>query len=158
MSAFMPMRGRRSQLMGTSPDSLAEAWVDREPVDGDGLAALAGRMTSAAPASHLIVVPPMMIPNRFLMQHIQHRQRPAMPVVPSLSGNGDGGEQQLMEAKPRRAFHPMRGKKSWPPASDLQLGLDQLVELATAGSNAGDSGDSGIGTEWTGDEALLVQN
>lgn len=111
------MRGRRAGPQGDAPSDWA--WPDRENDDGQfGSILHLARQHWPNPNANLQQQQQALvgIPNRFALQHLEHqRQR----LLGDQQQSPDEGEDQLMEAKPRRAFHPMRGKKS--PAEWFQF-------------------------------------
>lgn len=133
MSAFMPMRGRKDgrdgpQFEGAEGGELLLAGPYRE-ADGDSsIMRLVSASLAAEPALRWVGGPnPRQFASQLAARHLQVGPRfglasapaPENSESPMIFGPSESGV--LMQAKPRRAFHPMRGKKSRPGAESGDL-------------------------------------
>lgn len=145
MSAFMPMRGRKDgrdvqqqlrrqqdqQQLATfgSADGgeLLLAGPYQEAEGESSIVRLVGASLNSEPNNWFATGTPA--PRQFTNQ-LRHMlvsggggQRAFVPgsVVLGSMQSGD-----LMQAKPRRAFHPMRGKKSLPISSSFEIASDEI--------------------------------
>lgn len=129
MSAFVPMRGRKDgrdeQLASETNNELPGYLVPLRESDGADASIL--RLVGTLPAPnglgagqiHWTGAPPQFA-NQFAAQHLlaiaanMARNAPPRPLVGGEQevGGGEPAPSSIMEAKLRRAFHPMRGKKS----------------------------------------------
>lgn len=155
MSAFMPMRGRKDgrddlqqQQFVEEQRALQQLLANQRVSNGDAsimrlvsAAQLASGNDQALDAEQLSWARPLPTPapRQFLARHLkQHFQQQQQQPAAAEAEAGEGGESLFglgapaqparMQAKLRRAFHPMRGKKA--DSANLALLAAELAERA----------------------------
>lgn len=145
MSAFVPMRGRKdgrddqvvatgqqraqlaaiNQLLAASVAAMGGLEQPMRELDGPDASLVRIVSPNGQPSWQLA---PRQFASQFAIQHLlsgpQHGER---PLEQTGAPNVDGG--QIMEAKLRRAFHPMRGKKSDSAVDSDTRELSYISEL-----------------------------